>query len=105
MKKICITLAFALGILAFTPSADAGYRRTVVGYDSRGNAIIRVVWVADHLDYPRTIYDRRTYPTSLRRDPESYTDNPLPSLPGYRVYPVYDPAYSAYRPELEVRNE
>jgi hypothetical protein len=105
MKKICVTLAFAFGILALTPSADAGYRRSVMGYDSRGNAIIRVVWVADHLDYPRTIYDRRTYPTSLRRDPESFTNSPLPSLAMYPVYPAYEPGYSAYRPEPDLRNQ
>jgi hypothetical protein len=87
MKKILLPLTCALGLLALAPSAQAEYRRTIMGYDSRGNPIIRVIWVADHLTYPRTIYarsvyDRRTYPTSLRRDPWTlvvpYEYSPMP---------------------------
>lgn len=90
MKKILIILSCALGALIVVPSADAGYRRTIVGYDSKGKPIIQVVWVADHLDYPRTVFDRRTYPTSGRRDltPLYRTPAPAPSYPAY-PYPAY----------------
>ena len=88
MKTLLTLLACALGMLAFMPTADAGYRRTIMGYDSRGNPIIRVVWVADHLDYPRTVYDRRTYPTSGRRDPSSYY-SPYYYWPSYTAYSAY----------------
>jgi hypothetical protein len=80
MKKILITLACALGTLTLIPTAEAGYRRTVMGYDLRGNPIIRVVWVADHLDYPRFYFNRRTYPTSWKKDwpppPQGYVVPP-----------------------------
>lgn len=89
-KTILIALACAFAALTVVPSADAGYQRTVVGYDSKGNPIIRVTWVADHLDYPRTMFDRRTYPTSGRRD-----FSPAYIYPA-RPAPVYTyPAYSA----------
>jgi hypothetical protein len=99
MKKFLIILTCVLGTLTLIPTADAGYRRTIVGYDSRGNPIIRVVWAADHLDYPRTIYDRRTYPTGLRRDQETL----VPSYPSltytYPAYPVYvTPEPTNYQP-------
>jgi hypothetical protein len=93
MKTLLILVACALGGLTFTPTADAAYRRTVMGYDSRGNPIIRVVWVADHLDFPRTVYDRRTYPTSGRRDPG--TIYPPYSYSSYNFSPSYT-AYTAY---------
>jgi hypothetical protein len=92
MKAILILVAWALGILACTPTADAAYRRTIMGYDSRGNAIIRVVWVADHLDFPRTVYDRRTYPTSGRRDAASF-DPPYYYSPPYTAYSSYSSSY------------
>jgi hypothetical protein len=76
-------------MLCLAPAATAGYRRTIVGYDSRGNAIIQVTWEADQLDFPRTVFDRRTYPTSWRRD--SSTLYYPPTL----YYPYYTPAYRA----------
>lgn len=94
MKKILILLACALGALTLVPTADAGYRRTIMGYDSRGNPIYKVVWVADHLDYPRTVYDRRTYPTSVNRDPDTllpwYASPSLDYL--YLAPPSYTPS-------------
>lgn len=88
MKKILSIMACVMGILTLTPSTHAAYQRSIMGYDSRGNPIIRVIWVADHLDYPRFYYDRRTYPTSGRRNwtplntPSSYT-------PTYSAYDAY----------------
>ena len=68
MKRLLIILGCALTALIVAPTAHAGYRRTIVGYDSKARPIIRVVWVADHLDFPRTVSQRRSYPTSGRRD-------------------------------------
>jgi hypothetical protein len=80
MKKLLILLACSLGLLTLVPSADAGYRRTIIGYDLSGRPIIRVVWVADHVDYPRTVFDRRTYPTSLRKDPDTLVPSYVPEF-------------------------
>jgi len=96
MKTILTVIACAAGMLWFAPPADAGYRRTIVGYDSRGNAIMQVTWEADHLDYPRTMMnDRRTYPTSWRREPSTVY------YPPTIYYPYYTPAYRAPTPERE----
>jgi hypothetical protein len=106
MKKFLILLTCVLGALTVVPSADAGYRRTVMGYDSRGNPIYKVVWVADHLDYPRTVYDRRTYSTSVRRDPSTLLpwyaspslDYVYPAAPSYTPAPTYETSanYESY---------
>jgi hypothetical protein len=95
MKTFLTVIACAAGILCFTPTADAGYRRTIVGYDSRGNAIVQVTWEADHLDFPRTIYDRRTYSTSVKRDPSTLY------YPPSTYYPYYTPVNRAPAPERE----
>jgi hypothetical protein len=85
MKKILILAACALG-LCFAPSADAGYRRTIMGYDSHGNPIIRVTWEADHTN-PYAYANRRTYATSGRRDPATIF------FPPTMYYPYYTPVY------------
>jgi hypothetical protein len=95
MKTLLTAIACALGMLCLAPTANAGYRRTIVGYDLRGNAIIQVTWEADQLDFPRTIYDRRTYSTSGRRDPSTVY------YPPTLYYPYYTPAYRTPVPERE----
>jgi hypothetical protein len=95
MKTFLTIIACAAGMLLLAPTADAGYRRTIVGYDLRGNPIIQVTWEADQLDFPRTIYDRRTYSTSARRDPSTVY------YPPTIYYPYYTPAYGTPAPARE----
>jgi hypothetical protein len=95
-------------MLCLAPTADAGYRRTIVGYDSRGNPIVQVTWEADHLTQPRTIYNnsRQTYSTSGRRDSSTMYYPPTIYYPYYTPVhraPEREPysAYSTYDPERE----
>lgn len=103
MKKRLIAAACALGMLGLAIPADAGYRRTIMGYDSRGNPIIRVTWVADHTD-PYAYAHRRTYPASGQDDPATVFYPPTLYRPYYvpaygRVYtpPAFYPASELYR--------
>ncbi len=71
MKTLLTSLVCAFGMMALASSADAAYWRTIMGHDSRGNPIYRVTWVADYLVYAQLNDGRRTYRTSVRRDPAS----------------------------------